>query len=84
MNNGEDIRDRKETSSISAATAENGNIKEELTSVTKPKTTTISKEIMVITPPLIKYSNVVIVRPSFQEKEEKMTQSQIRPNRLFL
>lgn len=68
MNNGEDIRDRKETGSISAATAENGNIKEELTSVTKPETTAISKEIMVITPPLIKYSKVVIVRPSFQEK----------------
>jgi hypothetical protein len=68
VNNGEDIRDRKETSSISAATAENGNIKEELTSVTKPETTAISKEIKVITPPLIKYSNVVIVQPSFQEK----------------
>jgi hypothetical protein len=62
----EDIKDRKESSSTSGATAANGNIKEELTSVTKPDTTSISKEIMVITPPLIKYSNVVIVRPSFQ------------------
>ena len=70
MNSDENIKDRKETSSTSAAAAANGNIKEELTSVTKPETTAISKEIMVITPPLIKYSNVVIVRPSFQEKRE--------------
>jgi stress response protein YsnF len=68
VNSDEDIKDRKESSSTSGATAANGNIKEELTSVTKPDTTSISKEIMVITPPLIKYSNVVIVRPSFQEK----------------
>ena len=70
MNSDENIKDREETSSTSAAAAANGNIKEELTSVTKPETTAISKEIMVITPPLIKYSNVVIVRPSFQEKRE--------------
>jgi stress response protein YsnF len=66
--NSEDIKGRKETSSTNATTAANGNTKEELTSVTKPETTAISKEIMVITPPLIKYSNVVVVRPSSQEK----------------
>jgi stress response protein YsnF len=66
--NSKDIKDRKETSSTNATTAANGNTKEELTSVTKPETTAISKEIMVITPPLIKYSNVVVVRPSSQEK----------------
>jgi stress response protein YsnF len=71
VNSDENIKDRKETSSTSAAAAANGNIKEELTSVTKPETIAISKEIMVITPPLIKYSNVVIVRPSFQEKRRE-------------
>jgi stress response protein YsnF len=43
---------------------------EELPSVIKPDTTGINEEIMVITPPLIKYSKVVVVRPSSQEKKE--------------
>ena len=64
----EGINNRKETTSTSATTAATGNTKEELTSVIKPETTAINKEIMVITPPLIKYSNVVVVRPSSQEK----------------
>ena len=64
----EGIKNRKETTSTSATTAATENTKEELTSVIKPETTAINKEIMVITPPLIKYSNVVVVRPSSQEK----------------
>ena len=64
----EGIKNQKETTSTSATTAATGNTKEELTSVIKPETTAINKEIMVITPPLIKYSNVVVVRPSSQEK----------------
>ncbi|HEX2067649.1 MAG TPA: hypothetical protein VHF08_03015, partial [Nitrososphaeraceae archaeon] len=46
------------------------NTKEELTSVIKPETTGINGEIMVITPPLIKSSKIVVVRPSSQEKKE--------------
>ena len=64
----EGIKNQRETTSTSATTAATGNTKEELTSVIKPETTAINKEIMVITPPLIKYSNVVVVRPSSQEK----------------
>ena len=64
----EGISNRKETTSTSATTAATGNTKEELTSVIQPEITAINKEIMVITPPLIKYSNVVVVRPSSQEK----------------
>ena len=65
----EGISNRKETTFTSATTAATGNTKEEeLTSVIQPEITAINKEIMVITPPLIKYSNVVVVRPSSQEK----------------
>ena len=67
----EGISNRKETTSTSATTAATGNTKEELTSVIQPEITAINKEIMVITPPLIKYSNVVVVRPSSQEKRRE-------------
>ncbi|MDQ3869666.1 MAG: DUF2382 domain-containing protein [Thermoproteota archaeon] len=68
MTSEEDNKNQKETTSINETTTETENTKEELTSVLKPETTAINKEIMVITPPLIKYSNVVVVRPSSQEK----------------
>jgi stress response protein YsnF len=65
-------KDRKENTSTNGVTPTIGNTKEEeeLTSVIKPDTTGINGEIMVITPPLIKYSKVVVVRPSSQEKKE--------------
>jgi stress response protein YsnF len=64
-------KDRKEITSTNAVTPTTGNTKEEeLTPVIKPETTGINGEIMVITPPLIKYSKVVVVRPSSQEKKE--------------
>jgi stress response protein YsnF len=66
-----DIKDRKEINSTNhpvTPTAEN--TKEELTSVIKPEATDINGEIMVITPPLIKSSKIVVVRPSSQEKKE--------------
>lgn len=66
-------KDRKEITSTNAVTPTTGNTKEEeeLTPVIKPETTDINGEIMVITPPLIKYSKVVVVRPSSsQEKKE--------------
>jgi stress response protein YsnF len=68
-------KDRKEDTSTNGVTPTTGNTKEEeeeeeLTSVIKPNTTGINGEIMVITPPLIKYSKVVVVRPSSQEKKE--------------
>jgi stress response protein YsnF len=66
-----DIKDRKEINSTNhpvTPTAEN--TKEELTSVIKPEVTDINGEIMVITPPLIKSSKIVVVRPSSQEKKE--------------
>ncbi|HZC50235.1 MAG TPA: DUF2382 domain-containing protein [Nitrososphaeraceae archaeon] len=64
-------KDRKEITSTNAVTP-TGNTKEEeeLTPVIKPETTDINGEIMVITPPLIKYSKVMVVRPSSQEKKE--------------
>jgi stress response protein YsnF len=64
------IKDRKEINSTNAVTPTAENTKEELTSVIKPDTTGINEEIMVITPPLIKYSKVVVVRPSSQEKKQ--------------
>jgi stress response protein YsnF len=64
------IKDEKEITSTSAVTPSTGNTKEEQTSVIKPETTGINGEIMVITPPPIKYSKVVVVRPSSQEKKE--------------
>jgi stress response protein YsnF len=64
------IKDRKEINSTNAVTPTAENTKEELTSVIKPETTGINGEIMVITPPLIKSSKVVVVRPSSQEKKE--------------
>jgi stress response protein YsnF len=66
-------KDRKENTSTNGVTPTTGNTKEEeeeLTSVIKPDTTGINGEIIVITPPLIKYSKVVVVRPSSQEKKE--------------
>jgi stress response protein YsnF len=63
-------KDRKENTSTNGVTPTTGNTEEELTSVIKPDTTGINEEIMVITPPLIKYSKVVVVRPSSQEKKE--------------
>jgi stress response protein YsnF len=64
------IKDRKEINSTNAVTPTAENTKEELTSVIKPETTGINGEIMVITPPLIKSSKAVVVRPSSQEKKE--------------
>jgi stress response protein YsnF len=64
------IKDRKEINSTNAVTPTAENTKEELTSVIKPETTGINGEIMVITPPLIKSSKIVVVRPSSQEKKE--------------
>jgi stress response protein YsnF len=66
-------KDRKENTSTNGVTPTTGTTKEEeeeLPSVIKPDTTGINEEIMVITPPLIKYSKVVVVRPSSQEKKE--------------
>jgi stress response protein YsnF len=66
-------KDRIENTSTNGVTPTTGNTEEEeeeLTSVIKPDTTGINGEIMVITPPLIKYSKVVVVRPSSQEKKE--------------
>ena len=71
MSSEKDIKDEKEitsTNSVTPPTTED--TKEELTSVIKPETTGINGEIMVITPPQIKYSKVVVVRPSFHEKKE--------------
>ena len=70
MSSEKDIKDRKEINSTNAVTPTAQNTKEELTSVIKPETTGINGEIMVITPPLIKSSKVVVVRPSSQEKKE--------------
>ncbi len=70
MNSEKNIKDRKEVNSTNAVTPTVENTKEELTSVIKPKTTGINGEIMVITPPLIKSSKTVVVRPSSQEKKE--------------
>jgi stress response protein YsnF len=64
------IKDRKEINSTNAVTPTAENTKEELASVIKPETTGINGEIMVITPPLIKSSKIVVVRPSSQEKKE--------------
>jgi stress response protein YsnF len=65
-----DIKDEKEITSTNSVTPTTEDTKEELTSVIKPETTGINGEIMVITPPPIKYSKVVVVRPSFHEKKE--------------
>lgn len=70
MSSEKNIKDRKEINSTNAVTPTAENTKEELTSVIKPETTDINGEIMVITPPLIKSSKVVVVRPSSQEKKE--------------
>jgi stress response protein YsnF len=65
------IKDLKEINSTNAVTPTvDENTKEEPTSVIKPETTGINGEIMVITPPLIKSSKIVVVRPSSQEKKE--------------
>jgi stress response protein YsnF len=64
------IKDRKEINSTNAVTPTAENTKEELTSVIKPETTGINGEVMIITPPLIKSSKIVVVRPSSQEKKE--------------
>ena len=63
-------KDRKEITSTNAVTPTGNTKEEELTPVIKPETTDINGEIMVITPPLIKYSKVMVVRPSSQEKKE--------------
>jgi stress response protein YsnF len=65
-----DIKDEKEITSANSVTPTTEDTKEELTSVIKPETTGINGEIMVITPPPIKYSKVVVVRPSSHEKKE--------------
>lgn len=70
MSSEKNIKDRKEINSTNAVTPTAENTKEELTSVIKPETTDINGEIMVITPPLIKSSKVVVVRTSSQEKKE--------------
>lgn len=70
MSSEKNIKDRKEINSTNAVTPTAENTKEELTSVIKPETTGINGEIMVITPPLIKSSKIVVVRPSSQEKKE--------------
>jgi stress response protein YsnF len=64
------IKDEKEITSTNVVTPTTGDTKEEQASVIKPETTGINGEIMVITPPPIKYSKVVVVRPSSQEKKE--------------
>lgn len=70
MSNEKDIKDEKEITSANSVTPTTEDTKEELTSVIKPETTGINGEIMVITPPPIKYSKVVVVRPSSHEKKE--------------
>ncbi|MCC2647227.1 MAG: uncharacterized protein K0R16_30 [Nitrososphaeraceae archaeon] len=73
MSSEKNNKDRKENTSTNGVTPTTGTTKEEeeeLPSVIKPDTTGINEEIMVITPPLIKYSKVVVVRPSSQEKKE--------------
>ena len=70
MSSEKNNKDRKENTSTNGVTPTTGNTEEELTSVIKPETTGINGEIMVITPPPIKYSKVVVVRPSSQEKKE--------------
>ena len=70
MSSEKDIKDEKEITSANSVTPTTENTKEELTSVIKPETTGINGEIMVITPPPIKYSKVVVVRPSSHEKKE--------------
>jgi stress response protein YsnF len=70
MSSEKNIKDRKEINSTNAVTPTAENTKEELASVIKPETTGINGEIMVITPPLIKSSKIVVVRPSSQEKKE--------------
>lgn len=70
MSSEKDIKDEKEITSTNSVTSTTEDTKEELTSVIKPETTGINGEIMVITPPQIKYSKVVVVRPSSQEKKE--------------
>jgi stress response protein YsnF len=65
-----DIKDEKEITSTNSVTPTTEDTKEELTSVIKPETTGINGEIMVITPPPIKSSKVVVVRPSSHEKKE--------------
>lgn len=70
MSSEKDIKDEKEITSTNSVTSTTEDTKEELTSVIKPETTGINGEIMVITPPQIKYSKVVVVRPSSHEKKE--------------
>ncbi len=70
MSSEKNIKDRKEINSTNAVTPTAENTKEELASVINPETTGINGEIMVITPPLIKSSKIVVVRPSSQEKKE--------------
>ncbi|HKG40824.1 MAG TPA: DUF2382 domain-containing protein [Nitrososphaeraceae archaeon] len=70
MSSDKNIKDEKEITSTNAVTPTTGDTKEEQTSVIKPETTGINGEIMVITPPPIKYSKVVVLRPSSQEKKE--------------
>ena len=70
MSSEKDIKDEKEITSTNSVTPTTENTKEELTSVIKPETTGINGEIMVITPPPIKSSKVVVVRPSSHEKKE--------------
>ena len=70
MSSEKDIKDEKEITSTNSVTPTTEDTKEELISVIKPETTGINGEIMVITPPPIKYSKVVVVRPSFHEKKE--------------
>lgn len=70
MSSEKDIKDEKEITSTNSVTPTTEDTKEELTSVIKPETTGINGEIMVITPPPIKYSKVVVVRPSSHEKKE--------------
>lgn len=70
MSSEKDIKDEKEITSANSVTPTTEDTKEELTSVIKPETTGINGEIMVITPPPIKSSKVVVVRPSSHEKKE--------------
>ena len=71
MSSEKNIKDLKEINSTNAVTPTvDENTKKEPTSVIKPETTGINGEIMVITPPLIKSSKIVVVRPSSQEKKE--------------
>ena len=71
MSSEKNIKDEKGITSTNSVTPTTRDTKEEeLTSVIKPETTGIYGEIMVITPRPIKYSKVVVVRPSSQEKKE--------------